>query len=161
MSRDVVAQCIDNVSKIIEIITSCSDCFEVYIDFNPLRYPYVSIFVMLTKCEELPEACATDSYSIVMEMVLKVDLFLKDVIDLERDVTDIRISCRDGWFEYGFTVQRSSQSIAYSIKGFSVVYGGRRYSVESIDRALVEKLSSSIKTLIRRAWEVMDQEGII
>lgn len=161
MSRDIASQCIENVSRIIERAMSCIDCFEVYVDYNVLRHPYTTIFMMLLKCDKQPGDCEENLYGIVMEVVLNIDVLSKNILDIEKDVIIIRIKCGDGWLEYGYGVQKSSQSIAHLSKSFSILYGGRRYSMESIDKNLIERLSSYLTFLTRKVREIIEGEGVI
>lgn len=162
MSKDVVIQCINKASKIIEVVLSCNDCVELFVDYNPLRYPYASFFVMLIKCDrdnEYLENCS-DMYNVIIEATLTIDSVFKEVLDLHEDFTNIKVKCGDGWFEYGYTVQRTTQSVGYAFKGFTVVYGGRRYTVESIDQVFMNKLCTGLTSLVKKVREIMDQEGI-
>lgn len=161
MSKDAITQCLNNAFAFLELLSTCNDCAEIFVDYSHLRYPYISLLVMLVKCDNLIENCDNHLFDIVVEATMDVNSVMYGIANLEKDLVNFRIKCNDGWFEYGYILARSTQSAQYVVKGYTITYPGKRFSVESLDKAFIDKLHRYVDVLVKKAYAIIEQEGLI
>ncbi|MEM1526172.1 MAG: hypothetical protein QXZ41_03835 [Ignisphaera sp.] len=161
MSKDTIMQCLNKASAFLELISTCNDCAEFFIDYNPLRYPYISLLIMLIKCDNIIENCYNHLFDGVIEATIDISSVLYGVTNLEKDFVNFRIKCDEGWLEYGYVPARSMHLLPYVVKGFTVTYSGRRFVIESMDTNFINKLHKFVDALVKKASTIIDQEGLM
>lgn len=161
MSKDIELQCLDCVMSIANHILNCDDCAEVYVDYSLLRYPYVSLVAILTKCSSTAnEYCKDKLYDVVLELTITIDIIDKGLTNLDKDLTNLRIKCNEGWLEYGYTIPKM-HSVPYVTKGFTLLYHGKKLSIESINQKFTDTLYKVLNLVITKARHIMELDGII
>lgn len=161
MSKDVVSQCVSVVEGLVDAIARCADCVDVFVDYFHLRHPYLSISVVLMKCNNSVKNCDKHLYNVVLELTTSIESLYSDSPDLEKDVAVLRIRCDDGWLEYGYGAQRSVAGVPYTAKGFQVVYGGKKAPTQLVDSGLIGRLAEAVSAVVRAARSVMESEGLL
>lgn len=160
MSKGIELLCLDRAVNTMKNMLDCDDCAEVYVDYNPLRYPYISLYIILAKCNSAIEYCEDQLYDIVVELTTTIDAVGKNLVELDKDVVYLRIKCGEGWLEYGYAIPKA-QGIPYIIRGFTVIYHGKKIFIESVDQSFIDILNKTISLLIVKAGRIMDLEGLI
>ncbi|MEM1644512.1 MAG: hypothetical protein QXL96_01360 [Ignisphaera sp.] len=161
VNKDTITQCLNRASTFLELLSTCNDCAEIFIDYNHLRYPYISLLIMLVKCDNIIENCDNHLFDIIAEATMDVNSIIYGVTNLEKDLVSFRVKCGDGWLEYGYILTKSTLSAQYVMKGYTISYTGKRFNVESLDKAYIDKLYRYIDVLVKKALTIIEQEGLI
>uniref|UniRef100_A0A7C2Z1M7 Uncharacterized protein n=1 Tax=Ignisphaera aggregans TaxID=334771 RepID=A0A7C2Z1M7_9CREN len=162
MSKEVIINCVNNATKLLETMLRCSDCIELYVDYSLLRYPYASVLGMMLKCNDSVQSCNDLLYSIVFEATFDLDnTIFQRPQGLEKSIVSCRIMCGEGWLEYGYVLPRAHQGVQHVSKGFTLFLGGRRLSIDAIDEGFAELLEKLLEVLIPRIRTIMESEGMI
>lgn len=161
MSKDTITQCLNKASTFLELVSTCNDCAEFFVDYSSLRYPYISLLIMLMKCDNLIENCYNHLFDVVIEATMDINSVLHGITNLEEDFVNFRIKCDEGWLEYGYVPARSMQLVPYVVKGFTMAYSGRRFVIESLDANFINKLHKFADALVKKVSTIIEQEGLM
>lgn len=160
MDENNVSQCMNSIDKIIDIIATCVQCIDIYIDYSLLRYPYIILSLMLMNCNNVSGGCEKHLYDIIIELGLNIESIHKGFVDIDKDMIFLRAKCFDSWFEYGYTVSNTLMGTSHIAREFTIFHRGKRIRIEPSTN-LVSRLRNMLNILIERARAVIESEGII
>lgn len=161
IDKEMVSSCINFIGKLVELISSCSNCVEIYPEYSLLRYPYIYLSVILVNCNDILEDCNRHLYDPILETTVIVDTIDKDALDFEKDMAILRVKCHDCWLEYGYTIVRTSSGMPYVSKGFTLICGGKKVVIDLEHKCVTDWLNRMMSLVIRRAKDIMESEGYI
>ncbi len=124
--KEKIEPCKIAEDKVIRALTECleKNCEEVavYVDYNVVRHPALTAYVILVNVDNNTLAELEDLLgSTLVEITLPIDAVSEPQQTLSNTldrISEVRVRCLNGWISYGYTTMYTQYRVPYTAKSW-------------------------------------------
>lgn len=150
------------INAVVECIEKECECIAIYLDYNEIRYPVLSVYGYIVPCDSIPPALEEFVGDIFLELVTTVDLVTNiDNIgsNLMDNVIMLMTRCSSGWIRYGYASIRSAQNVPNVSKVWLYISDdGEQRTLSQVEEEFVNIFLKLIRFVFKKVREILENE---
>ncbi|MEM0026515.1 MAG: hypothetical protein QXT53_01085 [Ignisphaera sp.] len=149
------------INAAMECIEKGCECIAIYLDYNEIHYPILSIYGYIVPCDNMPSVLEEFVGDIFLELVTTIDLITNldnTKPSLTDKVTSLIVRCSSGWIRYGYTSIKSAQGVPNVSKVLLYISDEGEQKILSQAEESVNTLSKLVRLVVERVREILENE---
>ncbi|MEL9939570.1 MAG: hypothetical protein QW632_03310 [Ignisphaera sp.] len=159
------SMCIPTNDSVINAVLECIEkdcgCIALYLDYNEIRYPVLSIYGYIVPCDSMPPALEELVGDIFLELVTTIDS-VTNIGNVGSNLMDnvimLMTRCSSGWIRYGYASTRSAQTVPNVSKAWLYISDDGEQKILSQVEEFASVFLKLIRFVFKKVREILENE---